>query len=892
MNEYQFDTPPADSTAPLAEEGSRQDPEERPQLPTSQPDEVEVNLYGQTNTSQADVFLDRMQYAGDTNTVTPSLENYMFNSVVSQEGIFDFFKNLFSPAPTPADKQAVAVLMQKYRNPQWLAQQNFAVGSVDLGNAAAILSVNGTPSTDILGAVRRATTEIQSEIRRVKSGITPLIAKYERKVDEIDDSMSVDDLRDMVKECNDLFLKINTYLTSNGVTFSLGGAKPTTNKPNLADALGRVSSNAFPALDAKGVETVAGLILGLITIYQTTQHEINDQLATPQYSFDNALGTLMEFTSEEINELSSDLITKIETPFVMSYLIELIRALTVYIDKSVNGFGGAAARVANEGFLDKVKEFFSGSPKTSAKRELSEAELTEFFKTTLQSDEWWSKHEPIVGEVKVPVLKFMANGDFMGIAQKMKSNFEPDQRKNVLLTKQYYQKYIKPGVDLIMSGKFDAAQIKAVMLKMDDLEVPLLSDGHDLDTGKQSVTLPALTKDQIKQLAGVIVQLWNDREAFQDGSFSPEFVNAQNGKDGKFLWNTTSPETKRRLEVIKDAQTHSLATSLVKKIGTAFTLAHDSIYDGDMIWWDNYHAVTMALIAWIEKSLGRSISTEQFHQMFAPFLRVSNEGILDTIKAFFVKPKKDEMLESESAKLGDVIKETLLNEKWLAAREVGDGKVSVNMPSYIASGELGKVLDTLAEGDKAAIEHNAKVATTYYNEHFAQVVDMLRNGKPETWTESGLGDLQQKLEEIDAGLEFKFGKRIAKGSKPVTLPILTKEKIKQVGNLIIKLREQEEAFLRNSLGQTFYPNLYSENRKFRFGSNGDESFKQRLKEITDPQVKKATYDLIGTLNDQVDWSMETIWYTLSEVHYWENYQDTITALCSWVDKSLGRTASK
>lgn len=402
-----------------------------------------------------------------------------------------------------------------------------------------------------------------------------------------------------------------------------------------------------------------------------------------------------------------------------------------------------------------------------------------------------------------------------------------------------------------------------------------------------------MTKEQIQQVSKVIVQLWDDREVFHDGSFSPEFTKAMKGPNGKFLWNLNNPDMKRILDGIKDEQTHATASSLVKKIATADAIVQDSIYDTDMTWWDNYYYATLALITWIEKSLGRTISKEEYGQMFVPINKeyVSNEGFLDTIKAFFVKPKKDEMLDHEDYNLEKIVKETLCNDSWIEKRTLAEGKVSVTMPSFIVSGDLSKVAETLAEGDKAAIAINAKRATEHFNKYFKTIVEMLSKGEPETWSVAGVEALNKKLAELDVGLEFNFGKRVATGKKAVSLPVLTKQQIQQVGNLILELRKQEDDFIRNSFGQTFRNAFYTEDRVFSFAPH-EPKFKQQLSKIKDPELLKAVKKLADDLDRQVEWVEETVYYTLNEVHYWENYRITVAALCEWVDKSLGRTADK
>lgn len=658
MNVEEFDRLVDDQNKPpMAENGTRQDPENRPQLPSQVPDTAEINVFPQptafSNGESAPEVKDKatlmgelmdatqFEAASEGDTPTPSLENYLFNAVASQEGIFDFFKGLFKGRPSAHDAQAVRVLTNQYRNMAWLQNQTYNTGYIDVGSASRYLSNNGQPikdAKDIIRLSQVAVTEVNKETTR--------IAQFKGLVDKafiaLDNQRGSDGnaVAKLVKTVGDVTHTYNALVGASGLKFTMGGAQPTVGEGTKAkDFYAPVATTRVPALDARGVYDVAAVILGLIGVYQHTKAELDKiDMDGLHYTLEERVGEYVDMDSQEMVDLMAEYGLMQDEPFLLKYLVKLIWALTVYIDKSINGVGGQAAVTSNESFgsfvTDALSKLFSGKPKVDEKTLGFKIDLSiptkakERIRETLLNEAWLGERESIEGKVKVVVPKFLVTGDYKAVVKAIEAAEKPVIEKNHKLVNQWFKENLEKTYTHLTTGKFDtwtAAGIEDMIGDVENIDYPTFADVPHITASKVSAELPALTPAQIKAVGQVATELVDNLVAFTKKVIPHDLMKrVAHNHGGKVIGGGgQKSEVMQRAEKIQDADVKTEVKRLIEAFDVAFTEGIENVYQHCTDYWQNYMDTIAALMMWVDKSLGGTVSKEEYKLAY----NVSNEMI-------------------------------------------------------------------------------------------------------------------------------------------------------------------------------------------------------------------------------------------------------------------------
>jgi hypothetical protein len=520
--------------------------------------------------------------------VPPGFELSLHPVKPGNEGVFDFFKKLFQPSPKAHDANAVKVLESQYKNLTWLNQQSFAEGEIDLGKAGKALAIKGKVPADIQTAVTLALKEFGDASRDLVKALKPILGEVDERLDDVYDSSSAEWEMDQIA---DLVDEANTLIRNATAAFTLGDDK--------------VTSTTTKALDAKGVQQLATGLLKLIALYETTRQQLgNLGVAEAEWQMADILTEYPDQTLAESSFAGFRILDELE---------EVIRVLTIAIDKSIKATGGTPSTVSKEGFGDFIKGLFTKKPVEVDFRNLTEVRRK--LKETLLSDKWLAQQGFITDDVTLVVPAFLVTGDYSSVVRIMENSAKGAIAKNKAALQTWYATWERIN-KYATSGDMNSWTVAGVRDMIDSVDTDAdidFVDMPDLMKGPRSVKLPALNAAQVKAVAEVILAL-ND----SDVGFFRKSVEGQ-WRDDNFLgkgdiskWDQNSAFSKERLATIKDPAVKAAVDELFETCEHACNNVFKGFFNGMDVYWHNHHHTATLLVAWIEKSLGKTVSKEVY----------------------------------------------------------------------------------------------------------------------------------------------------------------------------------------------------------------------------------------------------------------------------------------
>lgn len=580
-----------DNAPPLDEDGTREDPGNRPQVPD---DDDQRELHSGAGGGRGRIPTEHHEEHAIDDPVESVANESIVEDVRKFFGIHNRGKGFKSaeeidPKSIRGYKDNIE---QTFGSSDWLSKQSPAKGEIDVSGISETIDVNDPVSflkaatagmISILNAMGEASRKFQISI---KPGMD-LIGENCNLTDEAYETLKTQ--LDQAKPLSELYR---------------GPAKISLPATTKVDTAAPVPMDKIPDIAKAVIEAMAGYT-GTFTDYVDIGKSVNRALAGDfvdilyagrDYGEGFNFKTKGSYKPETWAELGQRYARKVSTDSIPAYtaahsqFTKIVHAAVLLMERSMKG---SKVTVSNEGIFDVIRSIFGGKPKELDVDYIGNG-IDKQFEQTLFNQEWLKKQKFTDGKVTIKFPKAGASGDYEKLCSQIEAELNATAAKNAKEVKAYYANTLPAFAAMdasIVNKPVEVIQKLRDLAVYDEMEFDVgWHDPKYITEQEVDVELPALDAAGIKKAAETILRLLEMITAYQN----------------KCLENVPdAPKIKWRdlVSQIKDDSKRGLIQEYYEDLESINDYGIENFFQNNDVYWYTIENLTAGLMRWISKSV-------------------------------------------------------------------------------------------------------------------------------------------------------------------------------------------------------------------------------------------------------------------------------------------------